>query len=81
MFLLKFFFVIILVVLFFFLAIVATMVFGFWNTIRQIMGKRSHNQNQNFNSQSQEPKITGGKPRTSDIDKNEGEYVDYEVLD
>lgn len=79
MFLLKFFFVIILVVLFFFLAIVATMVFGFWNTIRQITGKRS--QNQNFNSQSQEPKITGGKPRTSDFDKNEGEYVDYEVLD
>lgn len=81
MFILQFLFVIVLVVLFFFLAVVATVVFGFWNTIKQVMGKRPGGRRQDFGSKPQGPTISGGKPRTSDIDKNEGEYVDYEVLD
>lgn len=32
-------------------------------------------------SQSTQTKISGGKPRNSTIDKNEGEYVDFEVIE
>lgn len=44
-------------------------------------GEQQQSSAQQSSSQSTQTKISGGKPRNSTIDKNEGEYVDFEVID
>lgn len=46
---------------------------GYQNNARQ--------QSPNPGQQTGPTRISGGKPRNSEIDKNEGEYVDFEVIE
>lgn len=86
MILLKFFGIIILFFVVFFLVILASVIFRFWGIIRQFMGKGKPSSNgfggfYQQNTQNVKPTISGKvKPRNSEIDKNEGEYVDFEEI-
>lgn len=74
--LLQFLFFIIIAVVLFVLAIVGIFVFSAWNTVRSFLGKNPKPADKDSATH-----ISGGKQRTSTIDKNEGEYVDYEEID
>lgn len=74
--LLQFLFFIIIAIVLFVLAIVGIFMLSAWSTIRSFLGKKPKPaDNGNVTH------ISGGKQRTSTIDKNEGEYVDYEEID
>lgn len=81
---LLFLFVVIIAIVLFVLVFVASVVFRFWSVIRSMLGMKPK-QNVYGNEQPRQSEgtqhISGGKPRTSTIDKNEGEYVDFEVIE
>lgn len=92
MFILQFFLVFVLAILLFVVVFAFSLVFRLWNTIRTLFGfppKQNVYGNANPWQQQQTgsahqnttTKISGGKPRTSTVDKEEGEYVDYEVIE
>lgn len=80
----QFLFVIIIAILLFVLVFVVSVVFRFWSVIRNLLGmkpKQNIYSNDGPRPSDGKPHISGGKPRTSTVDKNEGEYVDYEVIE
>lgn len=80
----------VIAILLFVVVFVLSFVLRAWYTVRSFFGKGNTRKTNNpYGGQWEEPQgkddskpyITGGKPRSSEIDKNEGEYVDYEVID
>lgn len=89
MFIIKIFLGLILFVLLFVIILGIFLILRFGSFFRLLFGKKEQNnydsvyrgRNSNDNNKSDEPTISGQpKPRNSEFDKNEGEYVDFEEI-
>lgn len=74
----------ILVLIFIFVCVIlcVTVLSRFWSLIKVLFGISSDTKARNQRQSSSNPTVSGKvKPRNSKIDKNEGEYVDFEEID